>query len=312
MLGLNETDVIGKKIDKYIQHFPDSDMHRSDDLHPAICSATFHSSLVVSNSIMQRIDGSLFDAEYSSNPILEGNEGHGSVVVFRDISETQNLKGKNRFLAAYDPLTGLLNRYEFEAGLRQTILACRNSSKQHLLCCFAIDQFKVVNDTCGHEIGDLVRKFIRPNDSIARLGGDEFAILFDDIDESHAVNLLDRFMNVIRSHKFTWKNDSFPTRASMGVVLIDNNTISVADAMSNADATCFIAKENGRNQYYLQRQEDSELINPRTEMGWVSQINQEKSFALSFDDVIERSHKILKDTFHLQMYASGKTLNRSK
>ena len=212
------------------------------------------------NRVLIRQDGHQFAIQDSIAPI-RNKEGNvvGAVVVFNDVSEARNLSQKLSWQACHDALTGLANRVEFEGKLSSLLDSAQNQDKQHFLLFMDLDQFKLINDTCGHIAGDeLLRQLsrtletaIRGNDTLARLGGDEFGILLECCPLKHALAIAENIRQLIASLKFTWDGKSFQIGVSIGLVPINSQSGKEIEIMGLADAACYKAKNDGRNQIRL-------------------------------------------------------------
>ncbi len=193
--------------------------------------------------------------------------------------------------AAHDKLTGLYNRHEFDIRLNQFLELAKTEGLHSTLCYMDLDQFKIINDTCGHVAGDELLKQIshslksevRESDFIARLGGDEFAVLFQGCIEEDAIRLATKLLKVVEQFHFTWEGKVFHIGVSIGVASITSDIESATDILGLADVACYTAKDKGRNQIHIYQPEDRELKRKQGEMLWASQIRQalkEDSFAL--------------------------------
>ena len=202
------------------------------------------------------------------------------LVTCEDISETRILSEQLEYQAEHDSLTGLINRGEFEKRLRR-ILASDMDRGAHALCYLDLDQFKVINDTCGHLAGDeLIRQIsellsskVRKRDTLARFGGDEFAVLMEHCTLEQATRLAKDLLSAVEAFRFHWEGSRFSIGVSIGVVPISDISGSVNDILSVADSACYAAKDAGRNRMHIYQVDDDELSKRRTEMRWVSRIN---------------------------------------
>jgi diguanylate cyclase (GGDEF)-like protein len=160
-----------------------------------------------------------------------------------------------------------------------------------------LDQFKVVNDTCGHAAGDelmrqtsaVLQRRLREGDTLARLGGDEFGVLMENCHPEHAARLAEELRGTVASVPFTWQNRSFAIGVSIGVVSIVDGTFTLAEVLSAADAACYIAKDKGRNRVQMYHREDNELTLRHGEMEWVGRIHkalEEDRFCLYSQDIV--------------------------
>ncbi len=181
--------------------------------------------------------------------------------------------------ARHDALTGLFNRYEFQERLTAALDGV-SRGERHVLCYFDLDQFKVVNDTCGHAAGDallrqvaaFLRAQVQAGDCIARLGGDEFAWLLCRCDLDRALVQVRRIRRHFEQWRFPWKGQVFPVRAGFGLVALEPGIGDWEAALRCADAACFMAKERGCNQIQVYRCDDLTLRQRDREMNWVSRI----------------------------------------
>jgi diguanylate cyclase (GGDEF)-like protein len=204
----------------------------------------------------------------------------GTVMVFHDVSEARKLQHQLSYQASHDALTGLYNRREFENNLEYSLLESRRDSSHHCLCYLDLDQFKLVNDTCGHVAGDelliqlstLLKEHVRDSDMLARLGGDEFGILFNYCSMKDARRAAEKLLTSINNFRFVWQEHSFDVGASIGVVAINRGSRSIADILSAADVACYAAKDGGRNRVHIYEPDDEELKQRHGEMRWVSRI----------------------------------------
>ncbi|QKT03884.1 EAL domain-containing protein [Ectothiorhodospiraceae bacterium 2226] len=206
----------------------------------------------------------------------------GAAMVFRDVGRARELARQLTYQASHDGLTGLLNRQSFERALRQAVDEARNGQQHHALCYLDLDQFKLVNDTCGHVAGDellrqiaqLIREHLRESDIIARLGGDEFGLLLRGCALSDAERVADKVCRAIRAFRFVWKDHSFLNGASIGLVPIVEDSGTVAELLSLADVACYAAKDSGRNKVHVYTPDDAQLGERRGEMRRVPAIRK--------------------------------------
>ena len=195
----------------------------------------------------------------------------------------KRISAKNRQLAyqaSHDPLTGLINRREFECRVDRSIQQARAQAATHALLYLDLDQFKVVNDTCGHAAGDellqqlskILLGFVRKRDTLSRLGGDEFGMLLENCPLDKAIEIANKLLKAIDAFHFTWSDNTFTLGISIGVVPIDRSTADIGSTMSAADSACYIAKESGRNQVQIAHLGDRRLQERHGEMQWVSRL----------------------------------------
>ncbi len=184
-------------------------------------------------------------------------------------------------LAYHDSLTGLTNRVQFERKLAEALDESRELDTHHALLYLDLDQFKVVNDTCGHVAGDellkqvalLLHAKVRESDTVARLGGDEFGILLKNCPLDRARHLGSELLAVLNDFRFCWLGKTFNIGGSIGLVPINRDSGSLTDIMGRADVACYAAKDFGRNRIHLFQEDDVELARRQGEMHWVARIN---------------------------------------
>jgi diguanylate cyclase (GGDEF)-like protein len=199
----------------------------------------------------------------------------GAVIVFGDVTKERRLKRALSYQASHDALTGLINRREFDTRLETAVTAAQRGECDYVLLYVDLDQFKVVNDTCGHSAGDrllrditsLLQTRVRASDTIARLGGDEFGILLERCSLEQAERVADSIRQAIHNYRFLWGANSLSVGASIGVVRIARDTTSSASVLSAADIACYAAKDGGRNR--VQVYERDHGTNRHREMQWV-------------------------------------------
>ncbi|MGA2023655.1 MAG: PAS domain S-box protein [Steroidobacteraceae bacterium] len=204
----------------------------------------------------------------------------GAVVVFRDVTKERRLKRALSYQASHDALTGLINRREFDNRLSDALRSAQQDQGPHALLYVDLDQFKVVNDTCGHSAGDrllrdvtgLLQAHVRAADTIARLGGDEFGILVHGCTAEQGAKIADNIRQAIRDYRFSWEENTTGIGASIGVVEITRDSESAANLMSAADIACYAAKDSGRNRVHLY--DSNEVSGRHREMYWVSRVTR--------------------------------------
>ena len=205
-----------------------------------------------------------------------------AIVQVQNITEIRQLSERLSHQTCHDNLTDLINRQEFQRRLKRVLATSMKEKSEHVLCYMDMDQFKVVNDTCGHSSGDellckiagILQSKVRKRDTLARLGGDEFGILMEycNLDQARQVAL--SLQKAIQELRFECSNSSFNLSVSMGLVSINEFSSNDSELLKEADVACFMAKESGRNRIHIYHPEDEELVQKHGEMHWVSRINQ--------------------------------------
>jgi diguanylate cyclase (GGDEF)-like protein/PAS domain S-box-containing protein len=238
---------------------------------------------LANHTILIAKDGTEYAIDDSAAPIRDRN-GHmlGVVLVFHDVTQSRQLERDISWQANHDALTGLVNRRKFEEQLKEAILGARNAKQEHALAYVDLDQFKVVNDTCGHVAGDellrqvthLLQKRVRNTDILARLGGDEFGLLLYQCPLDRARQIVEILRQIIQDFRFSWDGKTFTIGASVGLVGIDCDTRDLSSLLSAADSACYAAKEKGRNCIHIYRPDDCDLMRQRGERHWIARIHK--------------------------------------
>jgi diguanylate cyclase (GGDEF)-like protein/PAS domain S-box-containing protein len=206
----------------------------------------------------------------------------GFVYVLRDVTEAILMHGQLNYQATHDSLTGLINRGEFERRLIQIIHESKEHKTHNALLYIDLDQFKVVNDTCGHQVGDELLKQLttimsntgRESDTLARLGGDEFGLILAHCPIEKAYKIGEALRKKIKDFRFIWENKSFEVGASIGLVPITEDSRNSQELMRAADSACYLAKEGGRNRIYIYQEDDESLLRQHGEMNWIHRITK--------------------------------------
>ncbi|MFW6358064.1 MAG: EAL domain-containing protein [Chroococcales cyanobacterium] len=233
------------------------------------------------STLLRNRHGIEYTIEHSAAPIyLHNGQMVGTVLVCRDTTHAHNLALQLAWQASHDSLTGLVNRGEFERRLEEAVIDAKLNEAQHTLCYFDLDQFKIVNDTCGHMAGDellrqltsLLQNQVRQSDTLARLGGDEFGLLLYSCSLDKGYSVAHDLLNRIQSFRFVWEDKLFTIGVSIGLVAIDSTVESAASVLSAADTAMYAAKEQGRNRVHVYQAHDRELVKRYGDMEWVSHI----------------------------------------
>ena len=210
----------------------------------------------------------------------EDGEAQRFVGIFQDITERREAKALSH-QATHDSLTGLINRTELERRLAR-VLTGADTRDPHALLFLDLDQFKLVNDTCGHAAGDaLLRQLpavlerpLRKRDTLARLGGDEFGVLLEHCPEEHALRIAQQLVQAIQEFPFAWEDKRFTVGVSIGLVGIPAGGDTLAEVMSAADRACYAAKDKGRNRVHVYAASDEELRQRQGEMQWIPRLHR--------------------------------------
>ena len=184
--------------------------------------------------------------------------------------------------ATHDALTGLVNRREFERRVELALKSAEIDRKEHALLYLDLDQFKIINDTCGHVAGDellrqltrLLQSLLRRHDTLARLGGDEFGVLLENCPVEPALRIAETLRAAVRDLRFAWESRVFKVGVSIGLVSFGDEGLSRGELLKIADAACYIAKDQGRNRVHVYRTEDDAVGRRRREMSWVNRLQK--------------------------------------
>jgi diguanylate cyclase (GGDEF)-like protein/PAS domain S-box-containing protein len=231
---------------------------------------------------MVRKDGSVIWGRETARIVNDENDKPTALIVCEDITETRELSEQLSYQASHDALTDLINRREFERRLTRVLTSASEEASEHALCYMDLDQFKVINDTCGHVAGDELlqqlgielQKNVRKRDTLARLGGDEFGILMEHCTLQQAKHVASKLLKSIEEYRFAWENRSFSIGASIGLVPITDTSMSTTEILKQADAACYAAKDAGRNRIHIYLETDTDLARRHGEMQWVAKINR--------------------------------------
>ncbi|MDI1310267.1 MAG: EAL domain-containing protein [Methylotenera sp.] len=258
---------------------------------------------LVSNTILINRDGTEYGIDESASPI-RGVDGKtvGVVLVFHDVTMQRLMAKEISYRATHDALTGLVNRSEFESRLKVIVSESRGASMQNALMYIDLDQFKVVNDTCGHSAGDallkevsrIMQSCIRSSDLLARIGGDEFAVILHKCDLEQAMVIAKKICRSIDELRFNYDEHRFRIGASLGLVMVDKNCTSETSLMQAADSACYEAKRAGRNRVHLYFNDDGLKGAHREDVQWVSRIEQaleDEGFVLFYQRILPLNHQ---------------------
>ena len=239
-----------------------------------------------------------FSTELTASPIRgPDREIAGCVVIFHDVSEIRGLTREMSYQASHDPLTGLVNRAEFERRLNQALHAPRGEHVNHVVCYLDLDRFKAVNDSCGHMVGDnllreiaaLLKEQVRDSDTVARLGGDEFAMLLVGCPLDKARQIAEDVCQAVSDYNFTWQDRVFDLGVSIGLVEIDQESATAETALSAADSACYVAKQQGRGRIHVYSARDEVKARERGEIQWLQRVQhalKENHFELYSQSIV--------------------------
>jgi len=272
---------------------------REPPTHPDVTalSAWFHSAGEASTTLRVR-DGSEREIQLSVSVLMDVHGApQGLVLTFRDISQTANLIRELAHRVSHDPLTGLYNRDEFERRLKRLLGDAQSAGGPHALCFIDLDQFKLVNETCGSAAGNALLKqvaaalqaLVGENDLLARLGDDAFGLLLPQMSANHAMQVAQQIVDTLEHMRFGWGDRQFAIACSIGVAAIAPDAQNIDDLLIAAGAACQVAKEQGRNRVHLFEATDTEVTRRQGEMRWVPRLQaalEVGDFQLMFQDIV--------------------------
>ena len=235
----------------------------------------------VSSMFFYDASRNIVELEFSASPMIDMEaEDVGFVIILKDVSEYRKLRRKLSYEGSHDQLTGFLNRSAFELKFENLVIEENNSVAQHVLAYLDVDQFSVVNDTCGNAAGDLllkqvgkiIKSHVRKSDVLSRLSGDEFGIIMPFFEMERALQTIQKIIIEIQHSGFVWNEKDYQVTASIGVMAFGRISDDYADFYSKVSTACFLAKQNGGNQYHFIDENDEKVMAQQVSMDWVSGI----------------------------------------
>lgn len=258
-----------------------------------------------------RSDGEEFPVELTVTRIdLQGQPLFTAYI--RDRTEALRLEEQILFQSTHDDLTGLVNRAEFERRLSRLLDDLVLGDTQHAVFALDLDQFKIINDTCGHAAGDellrqvgkLLYSRTRAGDTLARIGGDEFGLLLEHCPLDKAETIGRELLKAVEAYRFVWEGHNFNVTVSVGLAPIHIRGQSLSDVLSTVDTACHVAKEQGRNRLHLFRHDDVELARRQGEMRWVSRIHdafENGRFFLYYQSLLPLTDGVTDNRWHYEI-----------
>lgn len=238
---------------------------------------------LANHTVLISRNGEEYGIEDSAAPIRnEKDELLGAVLVFHDVTEQRRLSGEVSYQAKHDSLTGLVNRSEFETRLRSLLHKTHEERSTHAVMYIDLDQFKIVNDTCGHSVGDqllqqvsnMLGSSIRTRDLLARLGGDEFGVILEHCTVEQAQRVAENICEKMESYRFIHEDKRFRIGTSIGLVTVDNRWQTISAIIQAADTACYAAKEAGRNRVHIWFDTDQAMRSRHGETQWATRIEE--------------------------------------
>jgi len=303
LIGIDRRSVLGKRLGDIVNLVDEGD--RRDLGDPIMrCLSDRRRVSMGSRALMVSHDGDAeLSIELTASPIKSPDGSiAGVVVIMHDVSEMRGLAQQMSYQAAHDPLTGLINRREFERRLEHSLHSVRDEDTSHVLCYLDLDRFKAVNDTCGHMAGDnllrelsaIIREQVRDSDFVARLGGDEFGMLLIGCPLRKARQIADDVIRSVRDYRFVWQDKIFTVGVSVGLVEIGRESGTIKEILSAADSACYVAKQRGRGQAHVYSAKDEASARQRGEIHWLGLLQsalKEDKFEIYSQPIISLSGK---------------------
>ncbi|MDX1433024.1 MAG: EAL domain-containing protein, partial [Gammaproteobacteria bacterium] len=218
--------------------------------------------------------------------------------VIRDhIGTVPGVDGLIRFQTSHDPLTGLINRREFENRLATARANAAGGRRRHAICYLDLDHLDMVNDTCGHRAGDAVLRqvaarlqtLVRGTDVLARMGGDQFAALLTDCAPENALTVAENLREAVRGLRFPWEDHVFEVSTSIGVAALDSASEHFSDALSAAHAACLVAREDGGDRVRSYQPDDLAAGHHHHLARWMQKVREaveSSRFQLLVQDIV--------------------------
>lgn len=302
MLGYaHESDLVGKRIHDLIHHtHPDGRPYPAEECAVYRATQAGHAHQC-SEEVHWRADGTSFPVEYWSRPMYQDGQLVGAVVAFTDITQRKETEEALHQLAYYDSLTHLPNRQLFNDRLHQALGDAKRRHRLVALMLLDLDRFKVVNDTMGHEAGDILlqeigsrlKQSIRANDTVARLGGDEFALIFTDVGESKHIAQLARKVLAQFSTPIMIDGREVFSGASIGIAFYPSDTDDTDALLKYADSAMYHAKELGRNNFQFYSREMTASADARLQMETsLRRAIDQQEFVLHYQPLVDARHDV--------------------
>jgi len=282
LLGRTIKEVSGKEFKKVFNIVEEGTCDVIDDsLHECFVTGKIvqlpeHSSLITKDDPAISIEASIAPMKSDAGDLM------GVVIIIQDVSHARRLTRQLSYQASHDLLTGLFNRRKFEEHLEEMLINVHKEDTQHALFYLDLDNFKIVNDTCGHVAGDellkqlpaLFNEVLRSGDIIARLGGDEFGIILQNCGLQQAENIANKIRQKVKGYRFVWDDKTFEIGASIGVIGINSDNAEMSKILSSADVACYAAKDAGRNRVHIYEPSDDAVSERYGQVHWTARISK--------------------------------------
>lgn len=276
LLGDKEVNLIDHSIHEVLILYSNRQTTRIVDIKQLLDSKTTLNSMFFYDSRRN-----IVELEFSASPMIDIEaEDVGYVIILKDVSEDRKLRRKLSYEGSHDRLTRFLNRSAFEHRFENLVTEDYGSNPQHVLAYLDVDQFKIVNDTCGNaagdvllqQIGKIIKKHVRKSDILSRLGGDEYGLIMPFFDIDQAMQVMQQILIDIQQAGFEWDDKQYQVTASIGAMAFGQMNDEYPDFYSKVTTACFLAKKNGGNQYHAIGENDEKVMQQQESMDWVAGI----------------------------------------
>jgi diguanylate cyclase (GGDEF)-like protein/PAS domain S-box-containing protein len=297
LLGYKHSDeLLGKNMHDLIHHSRSNERKLPEEECRIFRAFKTGQEIHVDDEVLWKADGTSFPAEYWSYPQRKGEDIVEAVVTFIDITERKAAEEQIRSLAYYDTLTGLPNRILLQDRLAQALAGASRHQDKVALLFLDLDHFKVINDSLGHSVGDLLLKQVaerlkqetREQDTVSRLGGDEFVVVLSGIRQiADSAVTAERIMNAMTS-EFVIQGHSLNVGCSLGISIFPDDGRDGEILVKHADAAMYCAKENGRNDFqFFTQNMNANLVQQLTLENSMRLALQKKEFFLMYQPQLD-------------------------
>jgi diguanylate cyclase (GGDEF)-like protein/PAS domain S-box-containing protein len=298
LLGQQVNQVLGKTFAEVASLVDENDRRQLGDPVQKALSGGARVSAARRAVLVPATGGNERFVELSVTPLqLDGKDSSGLVLVLHDTSELRGLTRQMTYQASHDPLTGLVNRREFEHRLQEALDSAQSGDTGHALCYLDLDHFKVVNDTCGHTAGDnmlreiasLIKETVRDSDTVGRIGGDEFALLLVGCPLEKARQIADNVVRSVNDYRFVWRDKIFNVGISIGLVEIGRDSGTIEDIMNSADSACYVAKKQGGLHVHVYSAREEANARHSGEIHWLLKLQgalRDNRFELYYQPIV--------------------------
>ena len=301
LLGVAVEELLQKPLEQVITLVDETDRKLLKDPIELALRGTPTMGLGRRAFLLARRAGSERSIELAVSPLRSrdnaAEEITGVVIVLHDVTELRGLTRQMSYQATHDPLTGLVNRREFERRLGEALEASRRGDGMHVLCFVDLDHFKEVNDSDGHQAGDsllrevakLMRESVRDSDTVARLGGDEFALLLTGCPLQKGRQIADDLARKVGEHRFVWRDRIHNVGTSIGLLELSRDSGSVEETLAAADSACYVAKKQGAGKVVVYSARDEVAARQSGEIHWLRTLQgalRDNGFRLYWQPII--------------------------